>query len=131
MFFTSEDDPEMAMVSIQRMTAMMAAGEIDVFVLDSFLLEDYSSLGILQPMEAMLEEVRATNPAVFSRIEDRLIFALYGTEEHAEERVMGVNIINCPLFLELGFFEQELFFGVSTTSGKPEAVIHSLITLFE
>jgi len=131
-YFYNSDDPTVFMANVQRTVAMIAAGVIDLFVLDMQLLEEYSDIGYLQPLDNILTEVRLKNPEVFSRIEENIIYTLCDTGEGIKERrVTGVKIGNSPLFSNLGMFEQELFLGVSITAGKMDNIVKTFIMFFE
>jgi len=128
------DDPTFNMANVQRQMAMMAAGIIDIFTLNTEMLENYSSIGHLEPLDEILVEIRSRNPAIYNIIEENTVYALHSTgaeDSELTERIMGVSIGSCPLFKEVGIFEQEIYFAVSVTSGNKENVIRTLIMLFE
>jgi len=132
LFLESEVNPAFSSANAQRLVAMVAAGEIDVFITDKQLLEEFSENGILMPLDHMLAEIKERNPTVHSRIEENITYALYRAENGSTtERITGIQIGSSPLLTELDFFEQELFFCISVTSGKHENNILALITLFE
>ena len=129
---TSTDDPTINMASQQRMIAMVAAGEIDVFIIDSTMLVEYASNGLIVPMESMLAEIRAIEPIVYDRIEERIIYTRYESEEgKIEEAIVGVKIENCPLLAVLDVNEKDLIFSICATSKRTENVKAALITFFE
>jgi len=129
---TSTDDPTINMASQQRMIAMVAAGEIDVFIIDSTMLVEYASNGLIAPMESMLAEIRAIEPIVYDRIEERIIYTRYESEEgKIEEAIVGVKIENCPLLAVLDVNEKDLIFSICATSKRTENVKAALITFFE
>jgi len=131
-FFYTSDDPSVDMANIQRTVAMLAAGVIDLFVMDLQMLEDYSEVGYLQPLDNILAEIKLRNPEVFGRIEESVVYALCAIDgDNKEMRATGIRIGDSPLFLELGLFKQELFFGVSITTEKVDNIIKTLIMFFE
>jgi len=130
--FMSDDDPQMAMASISQLVAMVSAGVIDVFILDSDLLDSYSGSGYIRPIDDILADVQSVNPAVYERIFDEVKLALHSLEEdHVEERSMGISIENSPLLSKLGFFQQDLYFAISVTAGNPENITKAIIAFFE
>jgi len=130
--FVTGGDPSMEMASVQRLVAMIAAGTIDVFILDSQLLKEYSENGFIQPMDDILAEIRLTNPTAFNRIEEGITLVLYEYDEgYSSERIMGIDLSNSPLISELDVFAQELYFSIAVTSGKIENIPYALMTLFE
>ena len=130
LFFT-DDDPMISMANIQRLAAMVAAGQIDIFIVNSLLLEDYSINGYLQPMDEVLSKVRVLDPEVYSRIEERLTSALFESEDrNVTERIMGIDLSDSPLLSELGFFEQERFLSISITAGNIENAARAIIAFF-
>jgi len=130
--FLNDADPQIVMASMSQLVAMVAAGVIDVFILDSELLEDYSRTTFIQPLDEILTQVKALDPAAYERIMIDASYAMYSVEEdELEERLMGISIINSPLLSKLGFYEQELYFSMSTTSGNPENIAQALIVFFE
>jgi len=131
-FFTMAEDPSISMINIQRLAAMLAAGEIDVFLVGSQMLEEYALLGYLQPMESVLAEIRVINPAVYERINENIVRGDIETEDRSTaERIIGINVSDSSLVNKIGFYVNELFFGISITAGQKENATTALITLFE
>jgi len=131
-FFFSSDDPSMNMAEVQRTVAMIAAGVIDLFITSHQLLEEQSHIGYLQPLDQVLAAIKLENPIVYSRIEENIVTALFETGENiVEQRPAGINIGNSPLFSSLGMFRQEIYVGVSVTSGQFNNIVQTLIMLFE
>jgi len=131
MFFT-EDDPMISMANIQRLAAMVAAGAIDIFILSSDQLEDYSLTGYIQPMENILSEIKTLNPFVYESIEEKLTYALHELEDGSTvERIMGIDIKDAPLLSELNFFELERFLSLSITAVNRENAAKAIIAFFE
>jgi len=130
--FTMADDPTLGMANFQRLQAMLAAGEIDVFILGSQILHDYAEVGYLQPMESILAKIRVENPEVYKRIEENIVRGLIENEDrNIAERIIGININESPLVNKINFYVQELYFGVSVTAGQIENAAAALIQLFE
>lgn len=131
-FVTVEGDPMMEVANIQRLVAMVAAGMVDVFILDEQMLIEYSMNGFVQPLDDILAEIELINPNVSHKIEEHLFFADFETEYgEVSERLTGISIGDSPLLTELNFFEQELFFAMSVTSGQHENVVKTIIEFFE
>ena len=131
-FFFDEDLPETIMMGHQRMAAMIAAGAIDLFILDNELMELYSLNGFILPLESILAEINRKNPDVYKRIEENTNYEIYEIEDNVfEERIVAITIGKNPLFSRLGFFEQEMFLGISATSGNMENAIKAIILFFE
>jgi len=129
---TSTDDPTINMASQQRMIAMVAAGEIDVFILDSKMLVEYAGNGLIVPIESMLTEIRSIDKAAYDRIEEGFVNARFESEEgQIEEAVMGVSLENCRLLLELDYYQEDLIFSLCATSCRQENVKAALIAFFE
>jgi len=129
---TSTDDPTINMASQQRMIAMVAAGEIDVFILDSAMLVDYADNGLIVSIESMLDEISSIDQEVYDRIKERVVYARFGSEEgQVEEAIMGVCIEACPLLKDLDFYEKDLIFSLCATSKRLENVKAALIAFFE
>jgi len=132
MSISSDDDPSVSMAMIQRTVAMLAAGELDIFILDYAALDEYSLSGFLQPLDDILAQIQSINPAVYDRIKDAVISASIEEEEGVtQERITGISLSNNPLLTRLDFFEQELYLGVSATSRRDENVINAIIAFFE
>jgi len=130
--FMSDDDPQIAMASTSQLVAMVSAGVIDLFVLDSALLENYSQSTFIQPMDDILAEVQRVNPIVYDRIIGEAKYAPHRSdEETVSERLMGIMVGSSPLLLELGFYEQELYLAISITSGNHENITDAIIAFFE
>lgn len=132
LFLTYTDDPMVDMASVQRLIAMVAAGAIDVFILDSELLIEFSRSELVQPMERILEEIQRTNPEIYGRIKDKIIY-IYIEEDDGTltQRIMGIDISDNALLAEIGFFEQDRYFSVSVSSRQLGNVMGALIVLFE
>jgi len=132
MMLTDTNDPTLNMASTQRLVAMLAAGEIDVFILDSMQLDEFASTGFIRPMENLLAEIRLTDSVIYSEIEERVAYARHELEEGVfAERLMGVSIMSSPLLIGLDFLDQDLYFSVSATSNRHENVAAALIAFFE
>jgi len=130
--FTSDEDPAMAMANVQRTLAMLAVGEIDLFILDSQQLEEYSGNGFLLPLESTLERIKMIDPNTYRRIEENVLYAPFeaGAGDN-KERVMGINIGTSPLLTTLGYIGQELYFSIASTAGRINNAEHSLIVFFK
>ncbi|MCL2425089.1 MAG: hypothetical protein FWD05_02010 [Oscillospiraceae bacterium] len=131
-FITVEGDPLAESANLQRVVAMISTGHIDIFILNEQMLRDYSMGGFVQSLDSILAEVESINPNVSRKIEDRAFITYLETEPHEfSEQLTGISIGDSPLLTELNFFEQELFFAVSVTSGQIENVVKTLIEFFE
>jgi len=129
---TSTDDPSMDMANQQRLVAMLAAGEIDVFIVDREQLVEYAIVGFIQPMEHILAEIRHTDPAVYDYIIERSVYAEYEIEEGSfEDRIMGISVKNSDLLKELDYYEYDLFFSLVSTSKRQENAKAALIEFFK
>jgi len=127
-----ENDPTISMASTGRLVAMLTTGVIDVFILDSRQLLEYSINDFIQPMENILAEVKAKSPEAYGRIEENIVFAPFESgENNMTERIMGINISGSSLLSELWFVEQEIFFSTSATSENIENIVQALIAFFE
>ena len=130
--FMNDEDPQMSMTSITQLVAMISAGVIDIFILDSVLLENYSLSTFIQPMDDILAEVKLANPTVYERIMGEAKYAEYSLEEdNVAVRLMGIGIGNTPLLMDLGFHEQELYFAASITAGNADNIARALILFFD
>jgi len=125
-------DPMMNMGNMQRLVAMVAAGSIDVFILNTELLEEYTEGGMIQPLEDILADVRARNPIVYNRIMDNTVKLPHESEDgRITEKIMGISVGDRPLLSDFTHFQQELFFAVVTNSSNLNNVAKALIVLFE
>ena len=128
----SDVNPNFAMANTQRTVTMVAAGTIDAFFLDEGMFEEKIISRFLLPMESLLAEIQSKNPTAYDRINENITYKLYEPEEgNASERIMGIYIGSSPLFTELGFSKQELYFSVSITTENTDNIINALIALFE
>jgi len=131
-FFFDENNPETIMMGHQRMAAMIAAGLIDLFMVYDDMMEFYAYYGFLLPLENILAEIYLKNPDVYNTIAEHTVYALCEVEENIyEERIVAIQIGKNPLFSRLGFFEQEMYLGVSATVGNLENAIKAIILFFE
>ena len=130
LFFAPEGDPQSEMANTMRLTAMVAAGAIDVFILDNELLIEYTERGLIQPVEEMLGGLRTADPVVYAEVDERLAYVLHTSEEkNPEGRLMGVRISNSPLLSELGINQEELWFCVSASSDNLDNIVPALAIL--
>ena len=136
-FFTATDDPQMSVAHIQRLVAMITAGAIDVFIVDSELFAEYSYIGYIVPLDEVLSLVESINPDVHAIIMNEATFALYSDHnEVVSEQLMGIRLADSPLLLELGVINPDLYwmdwyFGISVTTGNLKNIAHALIMMFE
>jgi len=131
---TTGGDPTFNMASTQRLMAMLAAGTIDVFILDPQMFEEFSGNTVLSPLDSILAEIRETYPEVYERIEEKITYALYNTEENdanTTEQIMGIDLSGNPLVTGPGIYEKKIYFGVSSTGNNPENVVKALVAFFE
>ena len=127
-----DGDPTLEIANSQRLVAMVAAGQIDIFILDSAMLKDYARNGFIQPMDTVLTEVRSIDSGAYGRIEEKLTYAMYESEEGVfNSHMMGVDISDNPLINEHVFFDQELFLCLSVTAANIENVAKTLIIFSE
>jgi len=125
-------DPTLEMANSQRLVAMVAAGQIDIFILDAAMLKDYSLNGFVQPLDTLLAEVRSIDPAAFGRVEENLVYAMHEAEEGVPgSRIMGVDVSGIPLMTENVYFEDELILCLSVTAANITNVAKTLAVLFE
>lgn len=131
LFLTDSSDPQMEMANTMRMTAMIAAGMLDVFILTDELVAEFSQNGAIQPLDAILAELKSADPALYAEIEDSIAYGMYTTEEGSSgERMMGIDISNSPIISELAFYsEQGLWFCVTANSGNLDNIVPALIVL--
>jgi len=131
-FASSGVDPSFDMANVQRLVAMIAAGVIDVFILDLETLEEKSNNGFVKPLEDVLAEIRSTNPRVYDRIMENAITIRYEPEEDIiAESIMGIYISDSVLYKELGFFEQDLYISIASTTRSLENVVRAIILFFQ
>jgi len=132
-FLTGGDDPMMTMANMQRLVAMVASGHIDIFVLNSETLENYSANGFLQPLEGILAEIEAINPGVFRTIMEYVLYADFEVDTGVySEQIMGISVSYAPLIAEVNlFYKYDLFFAISSTSQQVENATKALIAFFE
>jgi len=125
-------DPTLAMANTQRLVAMVAAGQIDIFILDSATLEEYAQNGFIKPLDTVLAEVRSIDPGAYGRIEENLAYAMHESEEGVlSNRIMGVDISNNPLLTDPVFLDQEFILCLSVTAANVTNVAKTLIVFFE
>jgi len=130
-YFFGNVDPSADMAGFQRTVAMITTGMIDLFLINDELLNDFTESGFLQPLDSILDKIMSINPDAYDRIAENVITVLYESDDIREERQTGINIGTSPLFAKLGIVEQELFIGVSISSGRIDNVVKTLIMFFE
>jgi len=135
LFFEAAEDPQMHMAMISRRMALIAAGELDVFIQSAAQLEETAMMGVVMPLDNMLSDIEARYPSVFGTIGENLVYAQYDTYEtdglYGQERVVGIDIGGSPLLRELGFHERELIFSVVSNSNRLGKALSTLVLLFE
>ena len=131
-FVVTGNDPSVSMANAQRTAAMIAVGEIDLFILDSDMLKEYAEIGFLLPLENTLEVIKSRNTEAYDRIVANLVNELLETADGSNEsRPAGINVGRCPLFVDIGMFQQEIFVSVSVTAGRTESIVEALILFFQ
>jgi len=137
LFFTGVDDAQLAMAHTQRMVAMLAAGAIDVFVLDSQSLANSSYAGVIIPLDPLLEAVEIINPDIYARIMSETAYALHSSDgETFSEQIMGIRLMDSPLLTELGLINSDWYwldwyFSIAASGGNLENAAQALIIFFE
>jgi len=128
MFFDSEFNP----AGVQRLMAMLAAGEIDLFIVDPPLLEEYAAQTFIRPLDNMLAEIKTRNPTIYTLMEENIVYALFKSDDGSiTEQAMGINIGGSPLLTKLEFYEQELIISISINIGNLENAVRGLIAFYE
>ena len=132
----AEEDPQMFMAYITRLMAMVAARQLDIFVLNPDQLLDHANNGFIMPMEDILADIRTAYPAVYSRMEDAITYIQYEFEDYGpQEHIMGIKISDSPLFLELdlnhGFMDRKMYFSAVINTDNIENVTRALILFFD
>jgi len=136
-FFTATDDPQMAMAHVQRLVAMLAGGQIDAFIMDGELFEEYSYIGYIAPLDSLLSLVESMNPDVYAIIINEVKYASHSDiNDVVSERIMGINLADSPLLLEHGvvnhdWYWMDWFFGIAANTTNFENVANALIMMFE
>jgi len=129
--FDAEDET-VGVANAQRTVAMIAAGVIDVFIMDDNLLDANTISGFIGPMEGLLEEIKTSNPMVYERIMENVVYRFIESEGNTlDEHILGVNIGRSPLFSKIGFTPQNLYFGISVSAGNRANTLEALIIIFE
>ena len=132
LMITSDVDPTFAMANTQRLVAMVAAGQIDIFILDSTILKEYAENGIIQPLDTVLAGVRSIDPVAYGKIEENLVYAMYESEEGVSgNRIMGVDISNNPLLADQVFSDQEFILCLSVTAANIANVEKTLVAFYD
>jgi len=136
-FFTTADDPQLAMAHTQRLVAMLAARAIDAFILNSEILEQASYAGYIAPLDTLLETIATMNPDIHAIIISETVYANHTFDgETFHEQTMGINLSNSPLLTELGlintdWYWMDWYFSIATNNDTPKYTAQALIMLFE
>jgi len=135
LFFEAAEDPQMQMAMVSRRMALIAAGELDVFIQSEAQLEETAMMGVVMPLDTILSIIEARYPSVFGTIGENLVYAQHDVNESdgsgGQERVVGIDIGGSPLLRELGFHERELIFSVVANSNRLGNALSTLVLLFE
>ena len=132
MFFDNPDDPQMMMAMVTQRMAMLAAGELDIFVQNAEQLATTAEQGMIMPIDDLLVEIRENHPMILSSVEERVIYSLYDpSDDGGEIRAMGIDISDSPLLENMGFLVNERIFSIVTTTGRLENAASALALFFE
>jgi len=109
--FLSGDDPSAQMAMVQKLMAMLATRELDLFIAENEVFERYISEGMLAP----LDRTGVTAP------EELLV---YGTTDE-DERLLayGINLKNSAIFKDLGIKGEMLTIGVTVNTERLDNTI--------
>ncbi|MDR2590340.1 MAG: hypothetical protein LBC71_05080 [Oscillospiraceae bacterium] len=129
--FYMETDPEVMNANATLFMAMLAAGDIDIFILDERALSDTVNNRFIRPIEHFIQEVEHTNPEVYEIIKDRIVFAAFGENNDEPKEMVAVNIQDNPLFVDLGLPNERLYFAVSVSAENWHYIAKTLVALFE
>jgi hypothetical protein len=131
-FPVNPDDPQMQMASIQRMTAMLSIGGIELFVLNEDQLHSHVINGVVVPLEEMLNSIRAMNPTVYEIISERTVKVTYEDfYENTVENIMAIDITGAPMLHEIGFGEIDFMISLAVNATFTDHAKQAIIALFE
>lgn len=132
-FYSVSDDPMVTFEHGERIVAMLAAGMIDIFIVDEIALREFSVLEFIMPLDGMLEDIREQAPLVHEQLLAEAAHALYGYEEGSiSEQFVGIRVTDCPLFKELSInVREDAYICVAISSKNYYYVAHAIMEMFK
>ena len=118
---SADSDPHM--VIPQKEAALVAAGDIDVFIVDKAKYEGYAEKGLFISLDEYLtrQEYRAyTNSGL-----------ILSTEDDSEGHQFGIDVTGSAVFGEFNIVGEQLIAGISYKSKQPELALEVLKLLAE
>ncbi|MDR2599645.1 MAG: rhodanese-like domain-containing protein [Oscillospiraceae bacterium] len=129
--FYMETDPELMSANATHLMAMVAVGDIDIFILDERALNDMINNRFIRPIEIFIQEIEHTDPEAYEIIKDRIVFASFTGNNDEPKEMAAINIQDNPLFAALGLPNERLYFAVSVSAENWHYIAKTLVALFE
>ena len=131
-------EPQMDQALITRFFAMMQVGELHAIITtgDEMLANAYG--GLIKPIYPVMDALAEINPGLHDYISERLITLTFTPEVSARDgeaetvtEVMSIDLNGVPLLDELGFWSEDLYFGLVISSDYYYQLAKALVVLFE
>jgi len=132
LFLSSGNDPTAEMAYINKLVAMLAAGAIDIFIVDMDTLISHSVSEFIKPMDIIIDIIRASDPDLYEIISNETIITVFGHEEdYQRPELTGIRLTDTPLMKELGYdIVVDTFFCMAISTQNYEKIAETLKLFF-
>lgn len=127
-FFSSDDVSYNAAV-YNRLLVMISAGQLDAFIMEGSLLTDLINMGYLTTLDGLVDELVALKDAPLrEKLTPMIISAAFrdDPESETENRMMAINLKDCPLLVSQDIYSEDLYLGVVVNTKKVDIIARAL-----
>jgi len=126
-------DPQMDQALITRFQALIHVGDLHaIVILGEHDVIANAQVGLIMPVDGMMEELYMLNPALHDYIQTRVLpITFTDLNEREQTEMMAVSLQDAPLFAELGINSDELYLSVVVTGDANYKLAKALEIIFE
>lgn len=132
-FFLTQD-ASYNMAVYNRLAAIVAAGQVDLFVLDEAGLAEMAGTGYIKPLDELMSELtRLGDTSLVSRLTPLLKEAVYQPDDETvpESHLFGLLLQDCPLLASMDIYTTELYLGIVVNTQKTDIIARALQFFYE
>lgn len=131
-FFMTED-PSYNMAVYNRLMAFVAAGQLDIFIMDDTMLSEMASVGYLADLTGLTAEIEKLGDAAFADQMAALVKTVeYQSDEDSQpvSGPMALNLTDCPLLNAMDIYTQDIYLGVVANTQKTDIIAQALRVMY-
>ena len=126
-------DPQMDQALITRFHALTHVGDLHAMIIrGEHDVRANAEAGMLRPMDGMLAELLALNPAIYNYIQPRILSADFTDLDNNEQSaVLAISLQDASFFAERGVNTNELYLVIVITADVDYKIAKAVELIFE